>query len=198
MGQAALGHGAVNHVRGTLHQAALVRVFNAEDKGAVVMPGDEPGVQGGAEIANVHVARGGGGEAGAYLSFWNPVLHVLEETAVGSHKKPPGQAGSAPAYFLDIVIIHALGGKVKRNVRGDGSSRAFLKEECVGTLLSEAPGGCTGLPLQDAIAKPGTPVRKRAHPRGPFANRTPRRGGSPASSLCVQRPEIRVEMNRGR
>ena len=86
VGQAALGHGAVNHVRGALHQAALVRVLNAEDEGAVVMPGDEPGVQGGAEIAHVHVARGGRGEAGADRPLGDAVLHVLEKAAVGRHR----------------------------------------------------------------------------------------------------------------
>ena len=86
MVQAALGNGALDHVRGALHQAALVRVLNAEDKGAVVMPGDEPGVQGGAEIAHMHVARGGRGEAGAHRPLGDAVLHVLEKAAVGRHR----------------------------------------------------------------------------------------------------------------
>ena len=44
MGEAALSHGAVDHVGRTLHQSALVGILNAQDKGAIPAPGDQPGV----------------------------------------------------------------------------------------------------------------------------------------------------------
>ena len=78
MGQAALSHGAVDHVRGPLHQAALVRVLNAQDEGTAAVAGDEPGIQGGAQVAHVHVACGGGGEAGADSAPGNLGLHGLK------------------------------------------------------------------------------------------------------------------------
>ena len=57
-GQAALAQGGVDDLGGALHQAALVGILNAEDELAAAVAGDEPGVEGGAEVAHVHVARG--------------------------------------------------------------------------------------------------------------------------------------------
>jgi hypothetical protein len=66
--KAAFGHGLVDDVHRALHQAALVGVLDAQDEGAPRVAGDEPGIKRRAEIAHVHVARGGGREAGAHLS----------------------------------------------------------------------------------------------------------------------------------
>ena len=76
--QAALGQGAVDHVGGTLHQPALVGVLDAQDKGPPGVPGDEPGVQGGAQVAHVHISRGRGGKAGAHLPLGDLGLHLLK------------------------------------------------------------------------------------------------------------------------
>ena len=56
----ALGQGAVNYLCGALHLAGLVGVLNAQDERALAVPGDEPGVQGGAQVAHVHIAGGRG------------------------------------------------------------------------------------------------------------------------------------------
>ena len=63
-GQAALPEGLVDDLGGALHQALLVGVLNAQDKGAVLVPGDEPGVEGGAQVSNVHIAGWGRGRSG--------------------------------------------------------------------------------------------------------------------------------------
>ena len=89
MGQAALGHGAVDHVRGAFHQAALIGVLNAQDEGAVVVAGDEPGIQSGAQIAHVHVAGGRGGETGADRSLRNPRFHLFKKRLVECHENVP-------------------------------------------------------------------------------------------------------------
>ena len=89
VGEAALRHGAVDHVGSSLHQAALVGVLDAQDEGAPGVAGDEPGVEGGAEIAHVHVAGGGGGEAGADLAVGDLRLHFREICHIKSHLRYP-------------------------------------------------------------------------------------------------------------
>ena len=88
VGEAALGHGAVDHVGGTLHQAALVRVLNAQNKGTAAVPGDEPGVQGSAQVAHMHIACGRGGKASANFSPGNFSLHVVKVSHV-HYRAPP-------------------------------------------------------------------------------------------------------------
>ena len=73
--QMALGHGLIDHVHGALHQTALIRILNAEDELSAGVPGDEIGVEGGTQVANVHIAGGGRGEAGAYLAGGDLLLH---------------------------------------------------------------------------------------------------------------------------
>ncbi len=82
VGQAALGHGTVDDVHRTLHQTALVGVLDAEDKRAAVRAGDEPGIQRGAQIADVHVAGGRGGKAGTHLAGGDLLLHGGEISGV--------------------------------------------------------------------------------------------------------------------
>ena len=82
VGQAALSHGLVDDVHGALHQAALVGVLNAQNEGALIVPGNEPGVEGSAQVAHVHIARGAGGEAGAHLSLGDPGFHLFKKIHV--------------------------------------------------------------------------------------------------------------------
>ena len=85
VGQTALGHGAVNHVRRALHQTALVRVLDTQDEGAAAAAGDEPGIESGAQVAHVHVARGGGGEAGTDFAVGDFGLHGVKIGHVHCH-----------------------------------------------------------------------------------------------------------------
>ena len=94
-GQAALAQGVVDHLGGTLHQAALIGVLDAKDEGAAAVPGDEPGVQGGAQVAHVHVAGGGGGEAGAHAALGDAALQFLK----------PVQIHGKNSFFLVIPFI---------------------------------------------------------------------------------------------
>ena len=77
-GEAALAQGGVDDVGGPLHQPPLVGVLDAQDEFAAGMAGDEPGIQGGAQIAHMHVAGGGGGEPGTDLSGRDAALHLLK------------------------------------------------------------------------------------------------------------------------
>ena len=86
MVQAALRHGAVDDVRGTLHQTALVGILNAEDERAVVVPGDEPGIQGSAEIAHVHIASGRGSEPGPNPTLGDTGFHLLNKCVINRHE----------------------------------------------------------------------------------------------------------------
>ena len=81
-GQAALAQGGVDDLGGALHQAALVGILNTEDELAAAVAGDEPGVEGGAEVAHVHVARGGGGEAGADAVLGDAGFHLLKPVQI--------------------------------------------------------------------------------------------------------------------
>ena len=81
-GQAALAQGVVDHVGGALHQTALVGVLNAENEFAAVVAGDEPGVQGGTQVAHVHIAGGGGGEAGTHAVVGNAPLQFLKPVQI--------------------------------------------------------------------------------------------------------------------
>ena len=83
--QMALGQGAVNYLCGALHLAGLVGVLNAQDERALAVPGDEPGVQGGAQVAHVHIAGGRGGEAGADLPLGDLGFHLLKICHVQCH-----------------------------------------------------------------------------------------------------------------
>lgn len=76
--EAALAQGLVDDLGGALHKALLVGVLDAQDEFSPLVPGDKPGVQGGAQVADVHIAGGGGGEAGPHLSSGDARLHVVK------------------------------------------------------------------------------------------------------------------------
>ena len=80
--QVALGHSLIDHIHGALHQAALVRILNAEDELAAGVPGDEIGIERGAQVANVHISSGGRREAGAHFAGGNLLLHGFKPAHV--------------------------------------------------------------------------------------------------------------------
>ena len=63
--QAGLPQGVVDDIHSALHVAALVGVLDAEDEGAVIVLGHQVGVQGRAQVANVHITRRRGSKTGA-------------------------------------------------------------------------------------------------------------------------------------
>ena len=63
--QAAFGHCLVDHVDCALDQTALIGVLNAENELAVVAAGNQPCIERGAQVADVHIARGARSKAGA-------------------------------------------------------------------------------------------------------------------------------------
>ena len=85
--ETALLQGPIDHVGSALHQAPLVRVLNAQNKGAARVAGDEPGVQGGAQIAHVHVTGGRGGKAGTHPAMGDARLHLIKPLHIQSHIK---------------------------------------------------------------------------------------------------------------
>ena len=87
--QTTLRHGAVDHIGGALHQAALVGVLDAQDKSTAGIAGDKPGIQGGAEVAHMHVASGGGSKAGTDLAVRDFCLHLRKICHIKSHSKYP-------------------------------------------------------------------------------------------------------------
>ena len=80
--QAALGHGVVDDVDRAFDQAALVRILNAQDKFAAGPAGDEPGIQGRAKIADMHIAGGAGRKPGADLAPGDARFHLVKEIHV--------------------------------------------------------------------------------------------------------------------
>jgi len=91
VGEAALGHGTVDYIHRTLHLTVLVGVLNAQDEGAAVRAGDEPGIQGCAQIAYVHIPCGRGGKPGAHLAVGNLGLHLLKIAVIQFHGDQPPQ-----------------------------------------------------------------------------------------------------------
>ena len=83
--QAALGHGAVDHVHRAVHIAALVRVLDAEDEIPAVGPGNEPGIQRRAQVAHMHIACGGRGEPGPDPSMGDLGLHLVKIGLIQRH-----------------------------------------------------------------------------------------------------------------
>ena len=49
-----------------VYQAALIGILNAQDKGAAVVAGLKISIQCGAQVAHMHIARGGRCKPGAY------------------------------------------------------------------------------------------------------------------------------------
>ena len=81
----ALGERAVDHIGRALDEAALVGILDAEDEGAARVARNEPSVERGAQVANVHIAGGGGSEARADLTMRDLRLHLVEVRHIKGH-----------------------------------------------------------------------------------------------------------------
>ena len=63
--QAGLPQGVVDDIHSALHIAALVGILDAQDEGAILVLCHQVGVQGSAQVANVHITRGRRRKTGA-------------------------------------------------------------------------------------------------------------------------------------
>ena len=63
--QAGLPQGVVDDIHSALHIAALIGILDAQDEGAILVLGHQVGVQGSAQVANVHITRGRRRKTGA-------------------------------------------------------------------------------------------------------------------------------------
>ena len=115
VGQTALSHGAVDHFGRTLHKAGLVGILNAEDKGTACVAGDEPGVERGAEIAHVHIARGRGCKTGADLAMGDAAFQFFKITHIDGHTNSSiclirrcGLAASAQKPIPAHITLHTI------------------------------------------------------------------------------------------
>ena len=79
MVESTFGQRLIDDIDRAVHQAALIGVLDAEDERAVVAAGDQPSIERRAQIADVHVARGAGREAGAHLPFRDARFHFLKK-----------------------------------------------------------------------------------------------------------------------
>ena len=84
MGKAAFRHRAVDDVRCALDETPLVGILDAENEGAAGVAGDEIGVERGAQVAHVHIARGARSEARADLAVRDARFHLLKKIHVAS------------------------------------------------------------------------------------------------------------------
>ena len=83
--ESALGQRAVDDVGRALDEAALVGILDAEDEGAARVARNEPGIERGAQVADVHIAGGGGSEARADLAVRDLRLHLVEVRHIKGH-----------------------------------------------------------------------------------------------------------------
>lgn len=102
--QAALAQGAIDDVLGPLDLALLIGVLDAQDEGAAVFLGHQIGVQGGAQVAHVHVAGGAGCKPGANFAF-----HSLYHLFFSSNQNCPA-AGAGAAAACSRPAPHKKGG----------------------------------------------------------------------------------------
>ena len=100
MGQTAFGQRAVDHICSAFHQTPLIRILDAQNKGASPGAGDQPGVQRRAQVAHVHIAGRGGGKAGAYLSVGDLVLHLGKIVPVHRHSKLLRIIENLPIHYI--------------------------------------------------------------------------------------------------
>ena len=79
MVESTFGQRLIDDIDRAVHQAALIGIFDAENKRAVIAAGDQPGIERRAQIADVHIARGTGREAGTHLPFRDARFHFLKK-----------------------------------------------------------------------------------------------------------------------
>ena len=107
----ALLHRPVYNVNSALDETPLIRVLNAENELALIVAGNEIGIERGTEIADVHVPRGRRGETRAYLARGDALFHILKPLHV-FHFVPP-----APKYLrLTFLILFCKLAVVKTNL----------------------------------------------------------------------------------
>ena len=127
MVQVALGHGAVDDVGGSLHQPPLVGILDTEDKRAAMTAGNEPGIQGGTQIADVHITGRGGRKAGADLARGDLGFHLGKISGV-RHR------GGPPLLDKNTIIVYWFYGKsqclqtISQNVQMFGMFLAICGE----------------------------------------------------------------------
>ena len=92
VGEAALSHGAVDHIHSTFHQTTLIGIFNTQDERTVVGAGNEPSIQCRTEITYVHITGGGRGETSAHLTTGNFFFHLGKIGHINSHFSCPPTA----------------------------------------------------------------------------------------------------------
>ena len=92
VGEAALSHGAVDHIHSTFHQTTLIGVFNTQDESTVIGAGNEPSIQCRTEIAYVHITGGGRGETSTHLTTGNFFFHLGKIGHINSHFSCPPTA----------------------------------------------------------------------------------------------------------
>ena len=107
----ALLHSPVYNVNSALDETPLIRVLNAENELALIVAGNEIGIERGTEIADVHVPRGRRGEPRAHLARGYALFHILKPLHV-FHFVPP-----APKYLrLTFLILFCNLAVVKTNL----------------------------------------------------------------------------------
>ena len=97
-GQAGSLERAVDDVGSALDQATLVGILNAQDEGAAVMAGLQIGVQCGAQVADVHIARGRRRKTGAdgRHSYYPFIRHSIDFIIGGRKGGVNGRKGFPP------------------------------------------------------------------------------------------------------
>ena len=96
-GQASGLQRAVDDIGSALNKTALVGILNAQDEGAAVVAGLQIGVQRGAQVAHVHIARGGRRKTSAdfrhtdspflYLCFYLIFVFIIGADRVSVNKR---------------------------------------------------------------------------------------------------------------
>ena len=76
--EAAVCQCLVNYLRGVLHETVLIGILDAQQEFPAKVTGDAPGIQRGAEISNVHVARGARRKARPDLALRNARFHFFK------------------------------------------------------------------------------------------------------------------------
>ena len=76
--QVAALHGALDDGHSVLYLPLLVGILDAQDEFALVVAGDEVGVEGGAQVAHMHIAGGRGGKPSANLALGDACFHIFK------------------------------------------------------------------------------------------------------------------------
>ena len=71
-------HGALDDGDSVLHLPLLVGVLDAQDELALIVTGDQVGVEGGAQVAHMHIAGGRGGKPSANLALGDACFHIFK------------------------------------------------------------------------------------------------------------------------